>query len=156
MFSASVIDGEKVRAQSIHTASQWGLWKRPGQQLCRELESNPGGTARSTGVRCSEQQNQKKRHKEVVKGGGERKSVKMGTKRREGRGGDGCAWEFFQWRNSACYCAHSECMCCSKYADCAEQSEQWLRNLHEEENERIQLMSTNKAPWCLATTVVVM
>lgn len=63
---------------------------RPRQQLCGELGSNLGGsTARAMGVRRSEEQHQRKQHKEVAKEGeGERGSVKTGTKRREGRGGE--------------------------------------------------------------------
>ena len=70
---------------------------------------------RSMGVRRSEEQHQRERHKEVVKGGRREEKCKDGNKeRREGRGGERlCVWEFFQQRNSACFCAHSECMCCN-------------------------------------------
>lgn len=91
---------------------------RPRQQLCGELRTKlGGGTARSMGVRRSEEQHQRKQHKEVVKGEGERRSVKTGTKKREGNERWGMAamgrvfFFFFQPGNSARYCAHSEYMC---------------------------------------------
>lgn len=65
---------------------------RPGQQRCR----GAGIAARRQGlgkrVWRSEEQHQRKRHKEVVGGGG-----RMGTKRHEGRERWGMAvrWEFF-------------------------------------------------------------
>lgn len=37
----------------------------------------------------------------------------METKRQEGRGGEGLCLGLFEPRNSACYCVHSECMCCN-------------------------------------------
>lgn len=69
-------------------------------------------------MRRSEEQHQRKQHKEVVKGEGERRSVKMGTKKREGNERWGMAamgrvFFFFQPENSARYCAHSEYMCCN-------------------------------------------
>lgn len=59
---------------------------RPRQQLCGELGSNlGGGTARSMGVRRSEEQHQRKHHKEVVKGGGRREGkCKDGNKETRG------------------------------------------------------------------------
>lgn len=66
-------------------------------------------------MRRSEEQHQRKHHKEVVKGGGEgeRGSVKIGTKRQEGRGREWLCLKVFQPGNSACYCAHGECMRCN-------------------------------------------
>lgn len=88
---------------------------RPRQQLCGELGSNLGGsTARAMGVRRSEEQHQRKQHKEVVKGGRREGKCKDGNKgTREGRGGEWLCLGVFQPGNSACYCAHSECMCCN-------------------------------------------
>lgn len=68
----------------IHTASQQGLWMRPRQQLCGELGSNLCGTVRSMGVRHSEEQHQRKQHKEVVKGGRREEKCKDGNKETRG------------------------------------------------------------------------
>lgn len=92
-FSSPMIDGgERLWVQSetwgldIHTASQKGLWMRPRQQLCGELGSDLSGTVRSMGVQRSEELHQRKRHRGDE--GGKERSVKLKTKRREGRSGE--------------------------------------------------------------------
>lgn len=95
----------------VNEACEWG----PGNSYVGNWDRNLGGsTARDMGVRRSEEQHQRKQHKEVAKEGeGERGSVKTGTKRREGRGGEWLCLGVFQPGNSVCYCAHGECMCCN-------------------------------------------